>query len=260
MRRSLKTLLILSIFFLLILSCSQTKRGLSVREKPENFPKTTNSKNIYGNHEFQLQDLSGLYRLSRNIYKKSGKIYFESKLLNPNKTREALEKSQIILKKYNKNGKNILVPVISQFTTWIDKKKYFSQIKINTSKKVFEIYTEPENVKAEVGFVNSNWICPFSLLPECLGLSGYVSAGAQGKWRQKSIWVMWDNHPYQQKFYENVSPSMFTRARLIFEGTKNGYYQISVEISGQSISLLFTPGYQFEKMIWVAQGLSLTVQ
>ncbi len=240
----------------ILFACSQTQKAIPEKK----MDKVMASPKVTGNFNYQLQDLSGIYRLSRNIYRKNGKVYFESELLNPSKTQEVLEKSQIVLKQVNRNGRDILIPLVSQFTSWINKQKHFSQIKINTKKKVYEVYTEPENQTVEERFVGGDWICPFSLLPECLGLSKLVEQGARGKWVERDVWLMWDMHPYQQKFYENISPSMFTRAKLIFEGTKDGYYQVTAEVSEQSISLLFTPAFRFEKMIWVAQGLSLTLQ
>lgn len=199
---------------------------------------------------YQLKDLSGVYKVNKRFYFKRNKVFLESKILNKGKL---VEKGLLVFL----NDKNVGVPIVSQVTTWINGTKYFTEVKSDNAKKRYVFYLEPSQEKRSVNFVNSNRVCPFLMLDFCLEKSSILKKSDEVDFFETEIWILWDNFPLNKKIFSLNSYPLIQKALLSFEGIRNNKKRFTLEISGESISLVFDLNNQLEQLIWVAQGYSL---
>ncbi|MCB9094994.1 MAG: hypothetical protein H6621_08010 [Halobacteriovoraceae bacterium] len=218
-------------------------------------------KNIDKESWYFLEDVSGTYDVKQSVYTSEDKIYFEKILYDPKDKGEFLEKYHFIAKfGGRKKTGHYLVPIISQYKTWIDRNELYTEIKIRPKLKKYQITTSNNKKENLIPFVESNFICPFSFIADCLRLNGFLEQAVSGEEFRTDIWIMWDNYPFNQKIYARIFPGIFFKSKVLFEGVKDDLYLFTFEVSGQSVTLLYNKKLEFEKMFWVAQGLSFVLK
>ncbi len=233
---------IIRFFVIFFLSCSSARLATQI---PKN-----------ESREYLLEDISGAYRVESQYAVKNKNLIFK-KILYDHKN-DIVEKIYIV-NKFNKS-KGVFFPSISQATTWLDKKKYYSEIKANLESKKYEIRSLPKNKKESRNFVNTRFVCPFSMVHICaeklLDLDSLVS-------RKKSrlkLWLFWDQYPYNKIIYADLFGSLLDRGSLVYNRSDQNQHFFDLEFAGQVASLVFSKKMRFEKFYWVAQGLSLTLR
>ncbi len=209
-----------------------------------------------GQREYYLEDVSGAYRVETEFARKKDKLVYKKILYDfENKIVEKV----LLLNTYIPE-KGVMFPSVSQATTWIDKKKHFSSIKSDMDKQHYNIYVEPSNKKTTKKFVNAKLVCAFSMIQLCIENFLNLDKLKKGKVRSLKMWIMWDQFPFHKLMYTDVYSGFMDKGILSFDRTENGISYFALEFSGQIISFLFNSNNQFEKMYWVAQGLSLVVK
>jgi hypothetical protein len=254
MNRSLFLLLLLLLF--LLTSCSSTKSA-----------KTLKKELIRGEEHFSYTDKNGQFivRLSSGFNKKENSFYTKRSLEDPTKDGEKILEQSIVLSELGSVKKKVrmLRPKLSQYTVWFEGKKYFSELKINPSKKAIDIkMVSPEaawNGVKQIKFPNSKSLyCFFSQVVECAKTSGFLSEAIKKESGTMSFYIIWEGYPYQSETYTDVPSSLFAKAQFEYDGkTKEDETRFNLKVAGQSIFLIVDQTQQMKKMFWVSQGISM---
>ncbi len=222
----------------------------------------TTTRASQGKHKFNLKDSSGNYLVEREVKRVGRKVVTRSTLMSWSDTSAPLEKSiTVSLVGSVKKGKRSLLPLTSQFSVWFNKKKFFSQIKINKSNKTIAVLKQsPEekwNGEESVGAPKAKYICFFSSIPECMSEQNLLVLSKDSK---VELVIIWDNYPYYVEQYAEVSGKLFTTAQLSFSSMLKDSLRFELDIGNQIIFYHFNRNLEFVKMFWVAQGISLERQ
>src|SRR5690606_20341591 len=121
-------------------------------------------------------DVSGSYLFSRDIKMVKKKVVTRNQLMQAGPSGKVLEKSIVVsqLGSIQEKNRRILTmrPYGSEFTVWLEGKKYSSRMQLNPRKKVMEVRLQSPNPKwqglQEVPFPRGKYFCYYSQLPECL--------------------------------------------------------------------------------------------
>lgn len=233
------------ILFFLLVSCA----GASMKEK------TVLSSS---NNKFILTDASGKYLVGREIKVTKGKLLTRVTLTQWERPGEPLEKSVTMSTLGQlKSGEPALLPNASQFSVWFDKKRFFSQIKLNKNKTIEVLKKSPEpkwNGKEEVKAPSGKYFCFFSSLAECVIAQNLLIKSREGK---VQIFLIWDNFPYYGEQYQGVSGELISLSQFSFSNMVEDSLRFELDIGNQIIFYHFDKELKFEKMYWVAQGISL---
>lgn len=236
--------------FILLTACS-----LSQTQNPR-------TKITEGKNRFNLKDATGNYLVEREVKRVGPKIVTRTVLKNWQNISIPLEKSiTVSLSGRLSNGTKSLLPLTSQFSVWFDKKKYFSQIKVNKKQKTVSVLKQsPEakwNGKVIEKAPKARYICFFSSLPECLSEQNLLVLSRNAK---IDIFIIWDNYPYYVEQYEGVSGKLITLAQFSFSSMLKDSLRFELDIGNQVIFYHFNRRLEFDKMFWVSQGISLERQ
>ena len=208
------------------------------------------------------KDPSGEYILKREVLEDSRQIKLRQVLYLPSDLTTALEKS-VTISDYGTIGKSekkalAIRPIASQFSIWFDKNKYFSQMKLNKRQKSLELYLDsPEKKwkgKSDKKFIRGSKFCWFSQLPECL--KRIINNTKKSKLNSGFV-IVWDSFPYYNEQYQNLSGKLFTPASIRFDGKFGKSYRFAIEVERQVIFYHYDKNLNFEKMLWISQGITL---
>ena len=234
------------LILLLLLSCAGTKTTQRTIVKS-------------GVKKFILTDGSGKFHVERQVKISGKKILTRSILTDWKNPNQILEKSVTAsLAGRLRNGEFSLLPQASQFSVWFDKKLYFSQVKVNKSKKTIEVlkkspeakWSGSEEVKAPAG----KYFCFFSSLPECVISLNLLIKSRKGK---IPIFLIWDSYPYYGEQYQGLSAELISLTQFSFANMVENSLRFELDIGNQIIFYHFDKNLNFEKMFWVSQGISL---
>ena len=249
---NLAPLIIFSTFF----SCGFVK-------KKDHFIQFSKIHHYQRNYKFT--DISGRFLLSSESgLSDKNKAYMKMALISEGDNQE-YEKTVSISKLGWLKTKNqtirVLRPEISQYTVWLDGKKYFSQIKIDSEKKILKISTRsPEkqwNGVEEVSFKNSRGLfCFFNQIPDCIRVTKFLSRAIMNKAGKMSLTIIWEGHPYIREQYAGVE-TPFSTSILSYDGiSKEGNFVFNLNFSNQVLFYHFNNNAQLEKKFWISQGMS----
>jgi len=247
-----KSLVVLFIFQLFFFGCTSTSKKSGI----ESFKV-----------EMNLEDKSGKFTVVRESGVGSDKKSFVSKyrVFSYEETgKKVLEQSIVFSVPGFLNKKfPLLRPDKSQYRVWFDGKLYQSETFVEVKTKSLVVKLEsPESqwsgTKKYVFPGGNGVFCYFSQLVECIDYSGFIRKAIKSKAGKMNFHVIWDGFPYVQEQYLNIANEPFSPALLEYDGrTKEGENRFSLTVSGNVIFYLFSDQYDYAKVFWPSQGLSL---
>lgn len=250
------------IFLFVLVSCS------SANKDPKKVLEQSNLKN--DKDTFNYIDQNGQYKYFRQILveerkkKVSGlvKIYEgnndETKLLE-----KTVAVSEIGSIQKKKSKRNVLRPVVSQHTVWLEGKQHFSQLKVDLKSRSLKILLKsPEekwNGEFEKKFPEKNVLyCFVTTLPECLKFSQLTTELMKKEGSKIKIYLIWEAYPFIMDMVDRLEENVFSPAYVYYEGLSDeGHHKFSVEFSSQIISYHFDKQLELNKVLWVSQGISI---
>ncbi len=224
------------------------------------------------NETFSYTDQTGEYAYNRQVLVESKKHKFSSmaKIIDKLKMdKPVIEKTISVsemgsLKKSKKRkSKNVLRPSLSQHTVWLEGKKYFSQIKIDPKERSLEVTLDSPEEKWTGSKTHplpqkSGIYCFFTQIPECLHFSGMLFELKNKPNSKLNIGIIFEGYPYMMEQVENIPSGPVTLADVNFEGiSDDGAIRYSVDVYGQKIFYHFNKNFELNKILWVAQGISI---
>lgn len=211
---------------------------------------------------YNYSDHSGSYTLKKELKRSKNRLISRVKLIS--KVGLKVLESQVSVSKIGsiktKTKENVqaLLPEISQFKVWFNKKEYFSQIKINRKKMILEVTTKsPEkqwNNTKTYPIPKGKYFCFFSQMTDCLKMQNLLYLAGKKK---VEVFVIWDNFPYHNEQYEGLSSEPFTLATFELGQHNNKELKYTLDLGNQVIFYHFNRKLELAKMFWVSQGISL---
>lgn len=212
--------------------------------------------------QYYLSDRSGEFVVMRSVKLKGRKVVVKKEVFSPNELNRPLEKTVAVsdLGKI-RTGDGVqpsLRPDVAQHTIWYEKKRFFSQLKLNKATKSLDVVMEsPEeewNGARSFPFPKGRVFCFFSQIPECVKAHGLLD----NLEKPSAIQVIWDNFPYHLEMYEKVSGDPFEKGIWAFDKNTSDGHRYGLVLGGQLILFEFDPDKNFKNMFWVVQGISLS--
>ena len=211
--------------------------------------------------KFELLDSSGKFILTREVKTKGNKLISRIKIFDLNMVNElesTVSVSRVGYKNQNRDD-ILLLPDAAQFKVWFEKEEYLANTKISPRGRVIKTqYKDPENKQGKLlshNLPKGKAYCFFSQIPECVKIQRLIFKAQKEK---VSLYVIWDNFPYHTEQYENMSSDRFVLADFYLKEKNKNELKYSLDLGNQIIFYHFDNKLNFEKMFWVAQGLSLT--
>ncbi len=237
-----KSLALISLFFLF--SCASS--DLKVHE---------------GKHIYSLSDVSGNFRLEREVKFKNNKLITRNQILNPaGGDSKVLEKSVTLSQfgtlKTKKGPLRVVRPLASEFVTWLEGKKYTSRMKVDLKTKTM-VVSSSEVKEQIIPFPKGQQFCFFSQLPDCLNLSGILQRASENPKQGIGLTVIWDSFPFTPELYIGAGRNLFSTANFKHDGRIKNRIRYILEVDGQVILFHFAQDHKLAKMAWISQGLTI---
>jgi hypothetical protein len=217
---------------------------------------------------FVLSDKSGEFVLERESgFNKSDGTQVVKRLVysKGDQERKELEKS-VAISRYGKlkDKLPVLKPEVSQFTVWFESQKYFTEMRLDEKEKALRVKVvspEPQWNKTELVPLpkGTGVYCFFSQLVECVKATGFFELAVEKDAGQMSFHVIWDGYPFFQEQYLDIPNEVISPVQLNYDG-KNGSSErrFSFMFRNNVIFYLLEDDFEFYKMFWVSQGMSVS--
>jgi len=209
-------------------------------------------------HVFLLKDRSGEFLYKREVKINTQEVATRISVMNPNNTTISSEKTVSISRLGIISQNKVLRPTVSQHTIWYEKEKYFSQLKTNIKKKTLDIIMQSPEDKWQgnlsLEYPSAKVFCFFTQIPECVQFYGMLTSDPEASF---NLVIIWDNYPYHTEAYAQVADNPFQNASFSFDGEYKNGKRYKLQMSNQIIFYEFDVNKQFDKMYWIAQGITL---
>lgn len=225
------------------------------------------SQNFKEDHStYNYLDSSGTYKFIRESKKVSNKIVTRQQMIDEKKGSPKLIEKSIIVSRIgsikNKSSRLLILrPEASEYTVWLEGKKYSSRLELNAREKNMKLVMESPEKRwqgtSEVSVPKGRYFCFFNQLTECLRLNFLLARALEQKSRNINFYLIWDSYPYVQEIFSQVGTKLFTPASVKYDGTINGLLRFIVELEGQVVVYQLDRSFHFIKMAWISQGVTI---
>lgn len=214
-----------------------------------------------GNRVYSLTDVSGNFRLERDVKFEKKRLITRNRLVNPaGGSSKVLEKtvalSQFGALKTKAGAVRAVRPLASEFVTWLEGKKYSSRMKVDLKTRTM-VVNSSDNKEQIIPFPKAQHFCFFTQIPECLNLNGILKEASENKKQGIGFMVIWDSFPFTPELFIGAGTNLFAKANFKYDGRIKNRIRYILEVDGQVILFHFTPERKFEKMAWISQGLTI---
>lgn len=242
-----------NLFFLLfIVGCSHGGPSGSPRE----------GKTIYS-----YNDISGNYRMSREFKNIKQKIVTRNQLMDRNGGDSRVVEKSIVVSRLGsvkaKQGRLVtLRPEASEFSVWLEGKQYMSRMRLNPKKRSMTVTMDSPDARwkgtKDISFPKGQFFCFYSQIPECLYHNYLLKRAYDDKSKKLDFYIVWDGYPYIQDQLTRVGKNLFAPATVKFDGEIKKNFRYIVEVEGQMLLYMFSSNYDFVRMSWIVQGITIT--
>jgi hypothetical protein len=162
-----------------------------------------------------------------------------------------------------KGSKRLLTvrPSASEYSVWLEGKKYISRMQIQPSSKSMKVTLESPEPKwqgtTQVPFPKARYFCFYNQIPECLYNNYLLVSASKNETQRFDFYVIWESYPYVQDLLTKVGRNLFAPASVKFDGEIKGLFRYIVEVEGQAILYQFTKNYDLVKVAWISQGITI---
>lgn len=236
---------------LLLASCASLKRT----GEPES-----------GQFVYSYTDVSGNYRLQRDVKFIKQKLVSRSQIMIPSAGSDRVVEKSVTVSQIGsiKSGNSralVVRPLASEFTVWLEGKKYSSKMQLNTRQKSMRVTLDSPDSKwrgqSDITFPSGKYFCFFSQIPECLYHNHILSKSYENKGQSFDFYVVWDNYPYVQEQLNNVGKNLFSHATIKYDGEPKGRIRYIIDVDEQVILYQFTRDFELAGMSWISQGINV---
>jgi hypothetical protein len=215
---------------------------------------------------YSFTDGSGKFVLSREHKTLKNKLISRTQISsNQGSSLKPLEKSIMVsqMGSIKENNKRVMVmrPFASEFTVWLEGKRYDSKMRLDAqSKSILVELNSPEEKwkgKSSIPVPKGKQFCFFSQIPDCLYHNSLLTKAKESAGGDMSFYVVWEGYPYIQDQFSGIGAKLFSPATLKFDGEHKSMLHFLVEVDGQNIVYHFSKSFDLVRMFWIAQGVSV---
>lgn len=219
-----------------------------------------------GKSTYTFVDASGTFKLVRETKLLKQKIGTRIQLIDTKGSRQKVVEKSVLLSQIGSikiKDKRLLTvrPTASEFTVWLEGKRYFSQMKIDTKQKGMRLTLESPEEKwrgtSLIKFPAGKYFCFYNQLPECLYHNYLLILAKENPNQKYDFYLIWDGYPFIQDQLSRVGQKLFAAASLKFDGEIKGLFRYIVEVEGQMILLQLTESFDLVKVAWITQGITI---
>jgi hypothetical protein len=233
---------------LLFSSCSSSKNQVDAKE---------------GRWFYSYIDVSGTY-VSKRETKLLKKKLVTRVQMSDSKSQKVVEKSITVSQmgtiKEKKARVLTLRPYASEFSVWLEGKRYFSKMQLDPKSRSMVVKVEGPDPKWKgetVAFPKGKYFCFYSQIPDCLYHTGLLKRVQNNKQIMVPFYIVWDQWPFTQEMFSGLGRELFAKAELKFDGQVNQIIRYVVELDGQVILYHFSTNFELKKIAWIAQGITV---
>lgn len=241
----------LFIFLVLLFSCSRLQRSGNATQ---------------GKFLYSYSDVGGNFRYQRDIRFIKKKLVTRTQIMIPSAGSDKVVEKSVTVSQVGsvKDGKGralVVRPLASEFTVWLEGKKYTSKMQLDTIRKSMRVTLEsPEEKykgKSEIPFPKGKYFCFFTQIPECLYHNQILSKAYENQRQTYDFYIVWDNYPYVQEQLNNVGKNLFSHASLKYDGEPKGRIRYIIETEEQVLLYQFTKDFELTGYSWISQGINM---
>lgn len=214
-----------------------------------------------GSHVYSLTDVSGNFRLERDVKFDKNRLITRNRILNPaGGSSKVLEKtvalSQFGSLKTKTGGVRVLRPLAAEFVTWLEGKKYNSRMKVDLKTRTMMVNSS-EKKEEIIPFPKAQQFCFFTQVAECLNLNGILKQATENTKQSIGFMLIWDSYPFTPEIFLGAGKNLFSKANIKYDGRIKNRIRYILEVDGQVILFHFSPDRKLEKLAWISQGLTI---
>ncbi len=211
-------------------------------------------------------DGSGRYGFTREHKLLKNKLISRTQLSSSQgSSAKPLEKSSMVSQlgtvKEKKGRSLVMRPFASEFTVWLEGKRYDSKMRLDPKTKSMIVdLTSPEpqwQGRSSIPFPKGKQFCFYGQIPDCLYHSQLLTKAIENRGERLPFYVVWDSYPYLQEQFSGIGTKLFAPAVVKYEGEQKSQHRFLVEVSGQGIVYHFSKSFDLVRMFWIAQGISV---
>lgn len=218
-----------------------------------------------GKRVFSYQDVTGSYRMQREIKTIKNKIVARNQLMLASGNAKVVEKSVTVAEigSIQDGKKRVMVvrPTASEFIVWLEGKRYQSRMKLVPEKKSIRVTLEsPEKQwqgTSDILVPKGRFFCFYSQLAECLYHNRLLESAQEDRKQEYGFYIVWDNYPYLQEQLSGVGTNVFSAATVKFDGEIKKRFRYIIEVEGQVLLYHFSTSFALEKIAWISQGITM---
>lgn len=214
-----------------------------------------------GKHIYSLSDVSGSFRLEREVKFQKKKLITRTRIVSPSGgNSKVLEKSVTLSQfgsvKTKKGAVRVVRPLASEFVTWLEGKKFESRMKVDLKTRTM-IVSSSDKKEQIIPFPKGQQFCFFGQIPDCLNLSGILKRASEKTKQGVDFFIIWESFPFTPDLYIGAGKNLFSSANFKYDGRIKNRIRYILEVDGQVILFHFSQNHKFEKMAWISQGLTV---
>lgn len=219
-----------------------------------------------GKFIYSYSDVGGNFRYQRDLKIHKKKLITRTQIMIPSAGSDKVVEKSVTVSQIgsvkDKNGRTLTVrPMASEFTVWLEGKKYTSKLQLDTVRKSMRVTLDSPEEKykgqSEVRFPQGKYFCFFTQIPECLYHNRFLIKAFENKKLNYDFYIVWDNYPYIQEQLNNVGKNLFSHASLKYDGEPKGRIRYIIDTEEQVLIYQFSRDFELTGFSWISQGINM---
>lgn len=219
-----------------------------------------------GKYQYSYTDVSGNFHYQREIKFIKKKLVTRTQIMIPSAGSDRIVEKSVTVSQLgsvkDKSGRAFIVrPLASEFTVWLEGKKYTSRMQLDTARKSMRVTLDSPEPKWKgqtlVPFPSGKLFCFFSQIPDCLYHNQVLEKSLAHKNQSYDFYVVWDNYPYVQEQLTNVGKNLFSHASIKYDGEPKGRIRYILDVEDQVLLYQFTKNFELTGYSWISQGINM---
>ncbi len=236
---------------LLVVSCSAFNRT---------------SEPALGKYLYSYSDVSGNFSYQRDVKFIKKKLVTRSQIMVPSPGSDRIVEKSVTVSQLGtvREGSRrtfVLRPLASEFTVWLEGKKYSSRMQLDTAQKSMRVTLDSPEAKWKgqtlIPFPAGKYFCFFTQIPDCLYHNQILENSLASKRQTFDFYVVWDNYPFVQEQLTNVGNNLFSQATIKYDGERKGEIRYILEAEDQILLYQFSKNFELTGYSWISQGINM---
>jgi hypothetical protein len=219
-----------------------------------------------GKYLYSYSDVSGNFSYQRDVKFIKKKLVTRSQIMVPSAGSDRIVEKSVTVSQLGtvREGSRrtfVLRPLASEFTVWLEGKKYSSRMQLDTARKSMRVTLDSPEAKWKgqtlIPFPAGKVFCFFTQIPDCLYHNQILEKSLDRKRQTFAFYVVWDNYPFVQEQLTNVGNNLFSQATIKYDGKPKGENRYILEVEDQILLYKFSKNFELTGYSWISQGINM---